>query len=71
MLSGKLTMEIEGADSIHMEQGDVYVVPKGIRHCPVAQNAQIMMVERAGTVNTGDEEDSERTKVVKDVRNRE
>lgn len=62
-------MEIEGEDSVYMEQGDVYVVPKGIRHRPVAQDAHIMMVERAGTVNTGDEEGSERTKEVRDVRN--
>lgn len=68
VLSGKLTMEIEGQESIEMNQGDVYVIPKGVRHRPVARNAHIMMVEKVGTVNTGDEEGSERTKAVKDAR---
>lgn len=63
LLSGKLTMEIEGSDDIVMAPGDVYVVPKGVRHKPVAENAEIMMVESAGTVNTGDEPPSERTRV--------
>lgn len=68
VLSGKMTMEIEGGPNVDMSEGDMYVVPKGVRHRPVGQNAHIMMVEKAGTVNTGDETDSERTKQVKDVR---
>jgi mannose-6-phosphate isomerase-like protein (cupin superfamily) len=67
VLSGKLVLEIEGENSIEMKEGDVYVVPKGVRHRPVADNAHIMIVERAGTVNTGDEEGSERTRALKDV----
>ncbi|KAK2612745.1 hypothetical protein QQS21_001196 [Conoideocrella luteorostrata] len=69
VLSGEMTMEIEGKTNIEMEAGDVYTVPKGVRHRPVAQNAQVMIVEKAGTVNTGDAEASERTKKIKDVRN--
>src|SRR4051794_28673461 len=47
VLSGKLVLEIEGENSIEMKEGDVYVVPKGVRHRPVADNAHIMIVERA------------------------
>ncbi|KAH6972298.1 RmlC-like cupin domain-containing protein [Ilyonectria sp. MPI-CAGE-AT-0026] len=68
LLSGKLRMEIEGQDDVVMEVGDMYTVPKGIRHRPVAENASIMMIEHETTVNTGDQLDSERTKEVKDVR---
>ncbi|KAF5581801.1 cupin 2 conserved barrel domain-containing protein [Fusarium pseudocircinatum] len=68
LLSGKLTMEIQGQDPVVMKEGDMYVVPKGVTHKPVAENAVIMMVERGGTVNTGDQTDSERTKQAKDVR---
>ncbi|KAF4435896.1 cupin 2 conserved barrel protein [Fusarium austroafricanum] len=68
LLSGKLTMEIQGEDPVVMKEGDMYVVPKGVTHRPVAENAVIMMVEREGTVNTGDQTDSDRTKQVKDVR---
>lgn len=62
LLSGELTMKLEGSDDVVMQPGDVYVVPRGARHCPVARDAQIMMVEQAGTVNTGDEIGSERTR---------
>lgn len=68
LLGGKLRMEIEGQDDVVMEAGDMYTVPKGIRHRPVAENASIMMIEHETTVNTGDQPDSERTKEVKDVR---
>ncbi|KAH7010280.1 RmlC-like cupin domain-containing protein [Ilyonectria destructans] len=68
LLSGKLRMEIEGQDDVVMEVGDMYTVPKGIKHRPVAENASIMMIEHETTVNTGDQPDSERTKEVKDVR---
>lgn len=68
LLSGKLRMEIEGQDDVVMEVGDMFVVPKGIKHRPVAENASIMMIEHETTVNTGDQPDSERTKQVKDVR---
>lgn len=61
-------MEIEGGENVEMVEGDIYVVPRGVRHRPVAQNAHIMMVERAGTVNTGDETGSEFTKEPEDVR---
>ncbi|KAI1147403.1 RmlC-like cupin domain-containing protein [Nemania diffusa] len=81
LLSGELTMEIEteaqedgGATSkvvkpVVMKVGDVYVVPKGVKHRPVAKNAQILVVERNGTVNTGDAEDQRRRRDPLDVRN--
>lgn len=68
LLAGELTMELEGRDPVCMEVGDVFVVPKGLRHRPVAKDAHIMMVERNDTVNTGDETDSERTRIPEDVR---
>ncbi|KAH7129773.1 RmlC-like cupin domain-containing protein [Dactylonectria estremocensis] len=68
LLSGKLQMEVEGQDPVVMKEGDVFVVPKGVRHRPVAESACTMMIEHQSTVNTGDEPDSERTKQVKDVR---
>ncbi|KPM43971.1 hypothetical protein AK830_g2629 [Neonectria ditissima] len=68
LLSGKLSMEIEGQDAVVMKEGDVFVVPKGVRHRPVAENASIMMIEHESTVNTGDQSDSERTKQVQDVK---
>jgi mannose-6-phosphate isomerase-like protein (cupin superfamily) len=38
-----------------LEPGDLYVVPRGVEHCPVAEEeTAIMPVEPAGTLNTGD-----------------
>ncbi|KAI8626729.1 RmlC-like cupin domain-containing protein [Xylariaceae sp. FL1651] len=55
-------------ERVVMKVGDVYVVPKGVKHRPVAKNAHIMMIERNDTVNTGDVEDEERKRVPLDVR---
>jgi mannose-6-phosphate isomerase-like protein (cupin superfamily) len=72
LISGKLTMEMEGPDGTVVAQemavGDVLTVPKGLRHKPVADDAVILMIEKQGMVNTGDQVDSERTKEVKDAR---
>lgn len=68
LISGKLKLEIEGQDDVVMEVGDTYVVRKGIKHCPVAENASIMMIEHETTINTGDQAGSDRTKQVKDAR---
>ncbi len=64
VLSGRLIMKFEDREDITMDAGDMYVVPKGVRHCPVADNAHIMLVEAADTINTGDAPASERTKAV-------
>ncbi|KAM0256038.1 hypothetical protein ACHAQJ_005237 [Trichoderma viride] len=68
LLSGKLTVELEGLDDVVLQIGDMYVVPRGIRHRPVAENASVMLIEHESTINTGDETGSERTKQVKDIR---
>ena len=40
---------------VTLESGEMFVVPKGVEHKPVAENeCQIMMVEPKGVVNTGD-----------------
>lgn len=45
-----------------LHEGEMYVVPKGIEHKPVADDeCQIMLIEPMGTVNTGDAVDSNLT----------
>ncbi|KAJ3563303.1 hypothetical protein NPX13_g8252 [Xylaria arbuscula] len=58
----------KGIEAVVMRPGDVYVVPRGVRHRPVARNAQILMIERNDTVNTGDAADRRRQKDVVDAR---
>jgi mannose-6-phosphate isomerase-like protein (cupin superfamily) len=54
VLSGGLTIETELGD-VSLGPGDLYVVPCGIRHRPVANGpTELLLIERAGTPNTGD-----------------
>ena len=52
----KGTLEIHFHDGVvTLKEGELYVVPRGVVHKPVAQNeCHILLVEPAGTVNTGD-----------------
>lgn len=69
VLDGSMEMEIENADTVILEKGDVFVVPQGVRHKPVSEaGAEILMIEMEGTVNTGDVENSGLTVVPEDVR---
>lgn len=41
--------------AVHLQTGELHVVPKGIEHKPFAEEeCKIMLVEPAGTVNTGE-----------------
>lgn len=42
---------------VTLKQGEMYVVPKGVEHKPVAEEeCQIMIIEPRGVVNTGEEQ---------------
>jgi quercetin dioxygenase-like cupin family protein len=59
---GRLRLELDGRDAVVLDEGELFVVPAGLRHKPVAEPyAEIMMIERKGVVNTGNE-GGERTK---------
>ncbi len=54
VLHGELEIQFRDG-SVTLNEGDLYVVPKGVEHRPVARNeCHIMLVEPAGTLNTGD-----------------
>ncbi len=54
ILRGRLRIEME-AGAIEIGPGELYVVPKGVRHNPVAeQECHIMLIERKSTLHTGD-----------------
>ena len=55
ILKGKLRIEMEDS-TVELEAGDVYVVPKGVRHNPVAEEeCLLMLIERKSTQHTGSE----------------
>jgi mannose-6-phosphate isomerase-like protein (cupin superfamily) len=54
VLAGRLTIQLRDRD-IELSAGELYVVPRGVEHCPKAdEEAHVLLIEPAGTVNTGD-----------------
>ena len=57
LIEGRMRMDFENG-SEELEAGELIVVPKGALHRPHAdEEAKILMIEPAGTLNTGDVED--------------
>ncbi len=53
VVKGRLLLKFRDKDVL-LDEGELMVVPKGVEHLPVAEEeAWIMMVEPAGTLNTG------------------
>lgn len=54
VLKGNITIKMRDGD-VHLSAGEMYVVPKGVEHCPVAEEeAHVLLIEPKGTPNTGD-----------------
>jgi mannose-6-phosphate isomerase-like protein (cupin superfamily) len=54
VLKGRITIRMDEGD-VSLGPGELFVVPKGVRHCPVAnEEAHLLLIEPAGTPNTGD-----------------
>jgi mannose-6-phosphate isomerase-like protein (cupin superfamily) len=54
VLHGRLTIQLPDR-SVELEEGELSVVPRGVEHCPKAdEEAHILLIEPKGTVNTGD-----------------
>jgi len=54
VLKGRLRIEMESR-SVDLNAGEMFVVPKGVRHNPVAENeCHVMLIERKSTLHTGD-----------------
>jgi mannose-6-phosphate isomerase-like protein (cupin superfamily) len=54
VLSGELTIQLRERDVV-LGPGELFVVPRGVEHCPRSEGgAEVLLIEPAGTVNTGD-----------------
>jgi mannose-6-phosphate isomerase-like protein (cupin superfamily) len=54
VVKGRLTIQLRDGD-VHLGPGELYVVPKGVEHRPVAEDeVHLLLIEPAGTPNTGD-----------------
>ena len=55
-LSGKLAIELRD-ETVVLNEGELFVVPKGVDHRPVAaEECHVLVVEPSGVVNTGETE---------------
>jgi mannose-6-phosphate isomerase-like protein (cupin superfamily) len=54
VLQGRMTIQMRACD-VHLGPGELFVVPRGVEHCPVAdEEAHVLLIEPTGTLNTGD-----------------
>jgi mannose-6-phosphate isomerase-like protein (cupin superfamily) len=54
VIAGKMKIELRDG-VVNLEAGEMYIVPKGVEHKPVAESeCHILLIEPVGTVNTGD-----------------
>jgi mannose-6-phosphate isomerase-like protein (cupin superfamily) len=55
VVSGRLRIHLEGLPTAVVGPGEIFVVPRGVRHRPeAASECRIMLIEPAGVRNTGD-----------------
>lgn len=55
VIDGHLEIEIEGRATAVLDAGEGVMIPKGVRHRPIARRgATVLMVEQATIVPTGD-----------------
>jgi mannose-6-phosphate isomerase-like protein (cupin superfamily) len=54
VLKGRLVIRLRDGE-VRLNPGDLYVVPKGVEHRPVAEEeTHLLLIEPRGTPNTGD-----------------
>ena len=54
VLHGHLTIQLRDRD-VELDQGEMFVVPRGVEHCPKAdEETHLLVIEPRGTVNTGE-----------------
>jgi mannose-6-phosphate isomerase-like protein (cupin superfamily) len=54
VLAGRLTIQLRDRD-VELREGELFVVPRGVEHRPRAdEEASVLLIEPADTVNTGD-----------------
>ncbi|BBE23812.1 hypothetical protein MN0502_26950 [Arthrobacter sp. MN05-02] len=55
VVAGRLRLQLEGREDVVLAAGEFFVVPKGVRHNPVAEpEAHVVLIETVTTAHTGD-----------------
>ncbi len=64
VLKGSITIQMRDGN-VTLGPGEVFVVPKGVEHRPVAEEeAHILLIEPSGTPNTGDAQTAAARRVI-------
>jgi mannose-6-phosphate isomerase-like protein (cupin superfamily) len=64
VLKGRVTIRMRDRN-ITLGPGELFVVPKGVEHCPVAEEeAHLLLIEPTGTPNTGNTETAAPRRVI-------
>ena len=67
VVRGRVTIKLRDRDVV-LEQGEIFIVPRGVEHKPVAEDeAHIMMFEPASTLNTGNVETDKTVKTLEHI----
>jgi len=55
VIEGSMRIDFDDGSLVELDEGEMYVVPRGVRHRPCAESeCRVMLVEPKGVVNTGD-----------------
>jgi mannose-6-phosphate isomerase-like protein (cupin superfamily) len=64
VLQGELDIQMRDR-TVTLRPGELFIVPKGVEHCPVArEEVHLLLIEPAGTPNTGDPATAAERKIV-------
>jgi mannose-6-phosphate isomerase-like protein (cupin superfamily) len=64
VLEGRVTIRLRNGD-VTLGPGELFVVPKGVEHCPVAEEeSHVLLIEPTGTPNTGNAETAAPRRVI-------
>lgn len=64
VVRGKLIIKLEDRD-ICLQEGEIFIIPKGVEHMPVAENeVHVMMIEPKTTLNTGNLKNEQTFKIL-------
>lgn len=64
VLSGEIDIQLRDR-VVTLKAGEMFVVPQGVEHCPYARKeAHLLLIEPAGTPNTGNRETAAARKVI-------
>jgi len=60
VVNGRFRMDYResgGNDSVWIEEGEFIIVPRGVEHCPVAEDeCHVLLFEPVSTLNTGNQD---------------